>query len=127
MIDSVYLFTNRNCLIFNEHGEQIGELQRAISCYNLDRKVAKRVAREAKVIYIACYREWAHEISAKSFEYLLGIRTKEEDLADIEWGRKLLAREEEDEKERVCCDVPGEAEGDSPNGRDQRPPEGNCA
>lgn len=92
---TVYLFTNRNCLVFDDKGEQLAWYQRAISCYDLDPELAKEVARDAQEIFLSRWREWSHSITKKEFEYLLGLRTKEMDLADTEWGQKLLEKEHE--------------------------------
>ena len=75
----VYLFTNRNCLIFDEIGNQIAELQAAISCYTVHKEMARAIAYAAEEFFIAEFNNWSHSISRESFMYLLGIRTEEDD------------------------------------------------
>jgi hypothetical protein len=75
----MWLFTNRNCLVFDENGEQIPEYQVAITCYSLDRDVAKKVCDEATEFHICSWREWEHEITKKHMMYLLGLVTREDD------------------------------------------------
>ena len=75
----MWLFTNRNCLVFDENGEQIPEYQAAITCYSLDRDVAKKVCDEATEFHIGSWREWEHEIPKKHMMYLLGLVTREDD------------------------------------------------
>lgn len=81
---TVILFTNRNCLVFNEAGQQIAEAQAAISCYHVDKRKAREVAQKGGKFYLACWGDWHHEISRRSFEYLLGLRTREMDVAEID-------------------------------------------
>lgn len=84
MIKEVYLFTNRNCLVFDENGDQMEDFQKAINCYDLDREKAMQVSGMGEKFYIAKWQEWAHEISRESFQYLLGLRTREMDQKTIE-------------------------------------------
>lgn len=79
-IKAVWLFTNRNALIFDEKGEQIPEAQGAIDCYSIDPAVARQVCNEAREFHIAKWGGWSHEITRKEMLYLLGLVTKEEDL-----------------------------------------------
>jgi hypothetical protein len=81
-IKSVYLFMNRNCLVFDENGEQVAKYQRAIGCYRLNKKLAKELAAKAETFYLSKWQTWCHEIDRRSFEYLLGLRTKADDLAE---------------------------------------------
>jgi len=55
-IDKVYIFTNRNCLIFNNHGEQMVEYQKKMSCSKLDKETARFVFDNAQEIYVG---RWA--------------------------------------------------------------------
>lgn len=77
--EQVYLFTNRNCLIFDQNGNQIPELQAAISCYVVQKELARAIAFAADEFFIAEFNNWSHPISRFSFMYLLGIRTEEDD------------------------------------------------
>lgn len=67
------LFTNRNCLIFDENGEQITEYQSKVSCSYLDKKIALQATEEAITFRICKFREWEHEISRDEMQYLLGV------------------------------------------------------
>ena len=78
----MWLFTNRNCLVFDEDGEQIVEYQKAISCYALNKKLALQATLEASEFHIGRWREWEHEIPRESMQYLLGLRTREMDSAN---------------------------------------------
>lgn len=77
---SVWLWTNRNVSVFDEHGAQIAEVQAELSCYSLDKVVAQRVIDEADEFYVAKWNGWQHPISKREMEYLLGLRTRERDL-----------------------------------------------
>jgi hypothetical protein len=79
---SVWLFTNRNIMVFDAHGSQIPDAQGAVSCYHIDAKAAARVLDQAQELYIAKWRQWAHAITRKEMQYLLGLRTKEMDLQE---------------------------------------------
>lgn len=76
------LFTNRQCLVFDENGDQIPEYQAAITCYSLDKEIAKKICKEATEFHIGSWREWEHEITRKHMMYLLGLIAREEDHAD---------------------------------------------
>lgn len=76
---SVYLFMNRNCMVFDKEGSQLPEYQRGITCYRVDKKIARAVAAEAKEFHISSFREWSRPITRRSFEYLLGLRTRKMD------------------------------------------------
>jgi hypothetical protein len=75
----MWLFTNRNCLVFDENGEQITEYQRAITCYTLNKKMAKQACEEASEFHIGQWREWEHPIDKKHMLYLLGLAKREDD------------------------------------------------
>jgi hypothetical protein len=81
---SVYLFTNRNCLVFDKGGKQIAKYQRAITCYRVDKKIARELAEKTTEFYISKFGEWVKPISRLSFEYLLGLRTRKMDLEELE-------------------------------------------
>jgi hypothetical protein len=82
MIKSVYLFTNRNCLVFDEDGQQMPEFQGGISCYRLNRKKAQIVADKGQEFFLSRYQKWAQPISRREFEYLLGLRSRKRDIAE---------------------------------------------
>jgi hypothetical protein len=79
----IWLFTNRNVLIFDEAGLQIPEAQSAISCYEVNPTEALRLTNEASEFYLTQWDYWAHAISRRDMQYLLGLRTREMDLAEI--------------------------------------------
>jgi len=72
----VYLCTNRNVLAFDEKGEQIVEIQKAISWQaELDGEyeALQRIIRDQPKVYICSYgKGWAHEIRMEEFCSLLG-------------------------------------------------------
>jgi len=81
MIKEVYLFTNRNLLAFDEHGEQIIDVQRAItwnsnsewSGREKETEVLKKIIQDKPAIYLANWIEqWKHEITIDEFCSLLG-------------------------------------------------------
>ena len=69
----MWLFTNRNCLIFDNEGNQIVEYQRGISCSNLNKEVAYTATVEAESFHIGKFREWVHDITREEMQYLLGV------------------------------------------------------
>jgi len=80
MIKEVYLFTNRNLLAFDEQGEQIIDVQQAIS-WDTDKwferereiEVLERIIQNKPTIYLANWIEgWVHEITIDEFCSLLG-------------------------------------------------------
>ena len=88
-IKTVCLFTNRNCMVFDEQGEQMVKYQRAISCYKVDKKLAMEVATSGAELFLSQWRAWMHPISSKEFQYLLGLRTRAMDLAEIDTAKDL--------------------------------------
>lgn len=71
--NKIYLYTNRNCLVFDTDDAQIPEYQIAMSCYKLDKALARRATEEATRFGIGKFREWMHEISREEMQYLLGV------------------------------------------------------
>lgn len=82
MPEQMWLFTNRNCLVFNAEGKQIPYYQRAIFCYGLDPEIAMECTLLAKQFFIAQWRAWAHEIDRKEMQSLLGLRTHKMDMEE---------------------------------------------
>lgn len=78
MIKAIYLFTNRNLIAFDEKGEQIIDIQTAISWDRkgyMDRDEETALARivEAKPnIWLARWQEWKHSITIDELCSLLG-------------------------------------------------------
>jgi hypothetical protein len=70
----MWLFTNRNCLVFDEEGKQISEYQAAISCYTLDKNLAQKATEEAVEFHIGKFHKWEHEITKDEMQYLLGLK-----------------------------------------------------
>ena len=73
----MFLFTNRNALVFDDGGEQIPEYQAAITCYSLNESIARKAIDEAEEFYIAKFREWCNPITKKEMTYLLGLAKRE--------------------------------------------------
>ena len=84
----VILFTNRNLIVFDRFGQQDTYLQNAVDCYGIDRPVLDQLLSKSCQYFIAKWGEWKHQISQKEFEYLLGQRTREKDLADLSEARE---------------------------------------
>lgn len=76
--ESMWLFTNRNCLVFDKDGNQIPEYQCAITCYSIDKALALQACNEASEFHVGSFHEWEHPIDRKHMIYLLGIATREE-------------------------------------------------
>jgi len=67
------LFTNRNCLIFDEAGDQVPELQGSISCSHLDKDIALQATMEATEFHISKRTIWGHKITREEMQWLLGV------------------------------------------------------
>lgn len=80
---TVVLFTNRSMIVFGEDGHQ-RDLQNAVSCYEIDREKLAELLTHPCTFYIARWGEWRRELTRHEFEYLLGCRTREMDLAEQE-------------------------------------------
>lgn len=85
---SVYMFTNRAFMIFDSNGEQIPHYQKHITSYRLNKKVAQEVAKKAQKFYLSCFREWRHQITRQEFQYLLGLRTRQMDIAALDAAKE---------------------------------------
>lgn len=79
---SFWLFTNRNCMVFDPAGNQVPDAQSAVSCYDLDPIAAQAVLDETQEFYLCRWNEWSHPVTKRDIEYLLGLRTRERDLAE---------------------------------------------
>ena len=76
-IAQVYLCTNRNCLFFDEKGNQIPMLQRLLNWGSADRRVdeyfvIEKVIRDSPKIYLVRWRDWLEPITLQEFVDLLG-------------------------------------------------------
>ena len=78
-----YLFTNRNCIVFDHDDTQDIEAQQEIGCYQMGRG-AQSVLDSCDQFYISRWGDWYHEVTKKEIEYLLGLRTRERDLEELE-------------------------------------------
>lgn len=81
---TVCLYTNRNVAVWDEEGNPLSEDQSTITCYHIDQTAASLVLEQAQVFWIAKWRDWMHAISRKEMQYLLGLRTREMDLKEID-------------------------------------------
>lgn len=75
-IKEVWLYTNRVVVVFDQDGEQIGELQAILSdkfMYGneLETALAKVIKARPK-FYVASWQNWIHKIRADEFCCLLG-------------------------------------------------------
>lgn len=82
----VILFTNRNLIVFDEEGNQT-HWQDAVDCYEINESLLTELVCQSARFYLSKWKEWKHEISCKEFEYLLGQRTREKDIADLKEKR----------------------------------------
>jgi len=67
------LFTNRNCLIFDEDGNPMCEYQSKISHLHVDKRLARKVIGESQRFYLSKFREWIHEITMDDMKCMLGV------------------------------------------------------
>ena len=79
MIKEVYLFTNRNVLVFDEKGEQIIDIQKAIGWgvewfeHKKEEEALRKIIADKPEIYIASWNDrWQHKITVDEFCSLLG-------------------------------------------------------
>ena len=78
MIKEVYLFTNRNIIAFDEKGEQVIDIEKAIgwdvSWLNRDKeeRALKKIIEDQPKIYIAKWNRWVEEITTDELCSLLG-------------------------------------------------------
>lgn len=80
----VILFTNRSLIVFGPDGKQDAHFQSAVDSYEIDQQVLDELLVKDCSFSLAKWGEWRHNISKKEFEYLLGKRTREKDIADLE-------------------------------------------
>jgi hypothetical protein len=83
----VILFTNRNLLVFNESDEQMIDLQGAIDCYSINPEKLRELLAHDCEFSIARWGKWRQDLTRREFEYLLGLRTAELDIADAQATR----------------------------------------
>lgn len=81
---SLWLFTNRNSMVFDCNGQQIVEYQVAIGCYAIAPELALQACSEAEVFVLSRWGEWEQPITRTEMQYLLGLRTPAMDLTDNE-------------------------------------------
>jgi len=78
MIKEVYLFTNRNVIAFDEKGEQVVDVQKAISwdvdwlVREAEREALKKIIEDQPKVYIAKWRGWVEEITLDELCSILG-------------------------------------------------------
>lgn len=84
-VAQVYLFTNRNCIFYDEMGEQIGEYQALVSwkplpAYELTQleELIRQLMTDKPQIFMARWpgpsdNSWAHPITLDEFASLLGL------------------------------------------------------
>ncbi len=99
MIKEIYLFTSRNLVAFDEKGEQVIDIQSAISwdrkSYNeyAEEKALLRIITDQPTIWLARWQEWKNPITLDELCSLLGhgkwywdYKNKEKDNAKGEGG-----------------------------------------
>lgn len=70
------LWTNRNCMVFDEDGKQLPKYQEAIDCFSVNKKLAKECCNLAKEFKLGQWRGWIHQISKEEMMSLLGLTKK---------------------------------------------------
>jgi hypothetical protein len=79
MIKEVWLYTNRNVMVFDENGEQVADIQKILSWDSLKswnelatEKALEKVIEAKPVICIGRWNNWGHRINLDEFCCLLG-------------------------------------------------------
>lgn len=70
---TIYLCTNRNCLVYDAQDNQILKYQRAMRRRDFDKMLAREAAATGEKFYLMRWREWCHEISRQEFKWLMGL------------------------------------------------------
>lgn len=83
---SIYLYTNRNWLVFDLEGAQVPEAQDAVTCYAIDRVRAQQIIDQAEQFYIAKWGKDSMRITRTEMEYMLGLRSHERDIKERPLG-----------------------------------------
>lgn len=78
------LYTNRNCTVYNPDGTQDAVAQSVVSCYHVDRVAAQDVLDRCHEFFISKFGEWSMPVLKEEIEYLLGLRTRERDISDMQ-------------------------------------------
>lgn len=81
-VEKLYLFTNRACMAFDRDGQQVIWAQLAIDQYGIHRPLARRAVSQATEFRLSQWRGFDKIISRLEMEYMLGLRTKEMDMAE---------------------------------------------
>lgn len=76
-IAKVYLFTNRNVIIYDEDGNQIPKLQMYLGWDTAKQRgkemeVISRIIEDRPKVYLARWREWSIPITLEEFVDLMG-------------------------------------------------------
>ena len=97
MIKSVYLMTNRNCMFFDEKGEQIADLQATIGWKPQPdyrghevHGTLRQMMKDKPEIFISRWQDWSHPITMDEFASLIGF-------GPWYWEEKQKAEVEESE------------------------------
>ena len=79
MIKEVWLYTNRNVMVFDENGEQVVDVQKILGWDSLKawnvlatEEALIKVIEAKPVIYIGQWNNWGHRINLDEFCCLLG-------------------------------------------------------
>jgi len=73
MIKELVLFTNRNCMGFDENGMQLVAIHNAISYSHVNKGLAELAISTAERCFLSKFKEWRHEISKDEMRCLLGL------------------------------------------------------
>lgn len=83
MYKSMTLYTNRNIIVFNQHGNQDPVAQTAVDCYAINPRMAQDVINDTEQFNLAKWAAWSHQITKREMEYLLGLRTRARDMEEV--------------------------------------------
>ena len=81
----VILFSNRNIAVFNREGKQLPEWGSAVSCYP-DRDDKPKALELSKLASVFWFSKWGYDrisLTAREFQYLVGLRTIEMDMEEL--------------------------------------------
>lgn len=79
MIKEIWLYTNRNVMVFDEDGEQVVDIQKILGldslkswCDKETEGALEKVIEAKPIIYISQWGNWNHRINIDEFCCLLG-------------------------------------------------------
>jgi hypothetical protein len=89
---TITLFTNRSAMICDDFGAPVRGIEGAVGPYGVNPHMARELCAEATEFRLSKFGEWSVTITRIEMEYLLGLRTRERDLAEC--GRLVGVEQE---------------------------------